>query len=328
MFVTKITFRILVVVLLISVVGIASVVRGIEPGITFATQGIDLKIDSKAWYNGYLVKSATWKLKNLVPGADKFFNFDDIKPGDYGCNVISMHVKSKDAWMCLDFKNLEESENGVNEPESHEDATPGADLADGMEFFGWIDDGDGKFEPPFEKPIFGTSTQSASEVLNDKTYVIGDSKWGGICKKDTTRYVGTCWCAGDLIVNLQTGKIECDHSTLGNEAQTDSFSVDVEIRAEPAKDKPKFICGNTPPKDDEHGNNGVGNGEDPPPPGGGNSGNDGPGTGPGNPGGSGTAPGGGSGGSGGSGGGTTAPGQCGRFVPQSVCDLINNVRNR
>lgn len=249
----------------VTLVAVAAVsafyVRGIEPGITFATNGVDLKIDSKAWYNGSKVAGATWYLKNLVPGSDKFFDFDDIKPGDYGCNVISMHVKNTDAWMCLDFKNLQESENDVNEPESHEDHTLGADLAGGVEFFGWTDDGDGKYEPPSEKPLFGTSTQAASYVLNDKTYVIGDSKGGGMCKQNTTRYVGTCWCAGDLVV-LASGKIQCDGTKLGNAAQTDSFSVDVEIRAEPVKDKPKFVCGSVPPKDEDDGDDNEDENED------------------------------------------------------------------
>lgn len=278
--------RVAIVIAVALVASAAFVARGVEPGITFATKGIDLKIDSKAWYNGQEVPSATWALKDLDPESDKFFNFDDIKPGDFGCNVISMHVKKSDAWMCLDFKNLQENENGINEPESHVDVTEGADLAAGTEFFGWVDDGDGKYEPPWEKALFGTSTQAASEVINDDTYVIGDSKWGGVCKPNTTRYVGMCWCAGDLVVG-QNGQMTCDASALGNEAQTDSFTVDVSIRTEPAFQKPKFVCGTKPPK----GNNGVGNGEDPAPPGGGNEGNDGPGTGPGNPGGNNTAPG-------------------------------------
>ncbi len=233
----------------VAVVAIAAyTARGVEPGITFATQGIDLKIDSKAWYNGALVPSATWALKNLVPGSDKFFNLTDIKPGDTGCNVISMHIQKKDAWMCLDFKNLQQSENGVNEPESSADTTSGAgDLADGLEFFGWEDDGDGKFEPPREQTLFGTTTQAASYVFNNKTYVIGDSRRGNICRKDTVRFVGMCWCAGNLSVNWIAGKTSCDATALGNEAQTDTMSVDVEIRAEPAQDKPKFVCGTTPP---------------------------------------------------------------------------------
>ena len=242
---TKLTMRGLFLIGLVVLVSVAAYARTGEIGVTFATNGIDLQIDSKAWYNGSPVLSATWAMKNLTPGADKFFNFNDIKPGDSGCNVISMHVKKADAWMCLDFKNLTSSDNGVNEPESHADAngTATGELAGGTEFFGWLDDGDGIFEPPSEKALFGTSTQAASSVLNEKTYIIGDSKHGNSCKKDTTRYVGVCWCAGNLTVNMATGGYTCDGSALGNEAQTDSFSVDVEIRAEPAREKLQFICG-------------------------------------------------------------------------------------
>lgn len=243
--ITKITARTLLVVGVLAIVVAANYARGLTPGITFSTGGIDLKIDSKAWYNGSLVPSATWSLKNLVPGSDKFFNFDDIKPGDKGCTVISMHVKKSPAWLCLDAKNLTQSENGVNEPESHEDGTPGADLASGTEFFGWLDDGDGKFEPPVEQPIFGTSTQAASYVFASTTYAIADSTGGIMCQINSTRYVGMCWCAGNLTV-LPNGKFACDASALGNAAQTDSFSVDISIRAQSALEKPRFKCGGYP----------------------------------------------------------------------------------
>src|SRR3990167_6659270 len=118
-----------------------------------------------------------------------------------------------------------------------------------MEFFGWLDDGDNKFEKE-EKPLFGTTTQSASIVLDDKTYVIGDAGNGNSCKVNQSRYVGIYWCAGNLSVNLSTNTISCDGSTLGNEAQTDSMSVDVSIRAMPSKENPKFLCGKDKPPHD------------------------------------------------------------------------------
>jgi hypothetical protein len=286
-----------IILILVLVVFLANLAQ-VDTGITFATSGVDLKIDSKAWYNGVVVPAATWAMKNLVPGSDKFWNFSDIKPGDYGCNVVSIHVQNTNAWACMDFNNLQQSENGQTEPEKIVDNSSGSttgELAAETEFFGWTEtDGDGKFEPPSEKPIFGTSTKSATNVLNNKTYAIADANSGNSCQQNTTRYVGMCWCAGKLSVDLKTGKQSCDGSKMGNESQTDSWTVDVAIRAMKQGDDPKFMCkaDAKDPKKDPKGNNGVGNGEDPPPPGGGNSGNDGPGTGPGNPGGSGTAPGG------------------------------------
>ena len=243
-----IALRLLIAVSVLTVAGAAFYMRGLEPGSTFATYGVNLKIDSKGWYNGSLIPSATWALKDLVPGVDKFFQFDDIKPGDFGCEVISLHVQNTDAWMCLDFQNLSESENGVNEPESLEDGTPDPDLADGTEFFGWMDDGDGIYEPPSEKAVFGTSTQAGSYVLASTTYAIADARGGGLaCRQNTKRYVGMCWCAGDLTVNPATGNMICDATALGNEAQTDSFSVDVRLRAADARSQPSFTCGGYPP---------------------------------------------------------------------------------
>ena len=240
---TKVIVRTTLLIGLFVIVAAASYAKGFEPGITFATQGIDLKIDSKAWYNGLKFPSGTWKLKDLVPGVDRFWNFKDIKPGDYGTTIISMHVKSGDAWLCLDFKNLQSKDNGQNEPEALLDSngTAKGELAKGMEFFSWLDDGDNNFEKG-EKPLFGTSVQSASEVLDNKTYPIGDTQNGRSCRTNESRYVGIYWCAGNLTVDIKSAKLSCDGSVLGNAAQTDSMTVDVAIRALPAKENPKFIC--------------------------------------------------------------------------------------
>ncbi len=214
-------------------------------GYTFATGDFNLKIDSKATWNGVLQPQSTWALKNLVPGSDKFFNIGDVKPGDQGEATISFHV-NKDSWICLDFENLKEKENGRNEPELIEDNSGGAnsgELADGTEFFAWHDDGDNIFEIG-EKPIFGTTTgnQAATKVLQNKTYVLADSLSGTAYKAGVTKYIGVQWCAGDMVVNLATAVITCDPTTIGNEAQTDSFSVDVGFRAVPSKDNKKFKC--------------------------------------------------------------------------------------
>lgn len=219
----------------------AASVRKIEPGVTFACNGIDLKIDSQASYNGIFVPAGTWEMKDLVPGVDKFFNFDDIKPGDQGENTVSLHIENTPAWICLDIFNLIQVENGVNEPEALVDVTEGGDLADGMEFFAWVDDGDNIFEVG-ERPLFGTTTQSAINVLNDKSYAIGDSLTGTACPKGETCYFGIYWCAGDLIVDLTTAEISCTGEFLGNAAQTDSMSVDITLRAYPSEQNPYFLC--------------------------------------------------------------------------------------
>lgn len=231
------------------IVAIAAVLAyGFLPttGYTFATGSFNLTIDSKASWNGVSQPNSTWALKNLVPGVDKFFNISDIKPGDTGEATISFHV-NKDAWICLDFENLKQYENGINDPESLEDGTGGVnqgELAAGTEFFAWYDDGDNIFENG-EKPIFGTSSpkQAATVALNNMTYALADSIAGTAFPAGVTKYIGITWCAGNLtVVTTPPVSITCDGAALGNEAQSDSFSVDIGFRAVPKNDNPKFSC--------------------------------------------------------------------------------------
>src|SRR3989344_7259542 len=155
---TKIAARTLLLGGVFALATLAAFARGGEPGITFALEDdLNLTIDSRAFYNGLPVLGSTWTLKDLVPGADKFFNIEDIVPVDSGKAVISMHIESEreDAWLCLDFTNLVSDENGFVEPESGVDASEASgELADGMEFFAWRDDGDDVFEVG-EEPLFG-----------------------------------------------------------------------------------------------------------------------------------------------------------------------------
>lgn len=213
-------------------------------GTTFATGGLNLKIDSYSIYNGVVQPAQTWALKNLVPGVDKFFDLDDVKPGDEGKTIISFHT-NENAWACMDFSNLVDTDNGNNEPETQEDSDGalGGELSSGIEFFSWVDDGDNTYEPG-EKALFGTSTpQAGFNVL--KQYILADSSTGSFFSANTTKYVGIQWCAGNLEVNTTTGVITCDGSVLGNGAQTDSFSVDLALRAVTADDSPTFRCDGT-----------------------------------------------------------------------------------
>jgi hypothetical protein len=218
--------------------------RGESTGITFATIGVDFKIDSRAFYNGVYVPGLSWQLKDLVPSVDHFFMFDDIKPGDSGKTIISAHVSKVDAWTCLDFKNLTNNENGVNEPEGLVDpnGNVSGELGKGLEFFAWRDDGDDLFEVG-EVPLFGASPpRSALDLLNNKTYVLADYSIGGQWMNGTTHYIGIAWCAGKLNIDLTTATLTCDGTALGNEAQTDSLSIDVSLRAQPVWEEPQFTC--------------------------------------------------------------------------------------
>lgn len=190
----------------------------------------------------------SWNLANLDD--EKFFNFTDIKPGDSGKNVISLHVEDNDGWACVTINNLQNDDNGCTEPEGPPegiDTTCGdneGELAENLNFFAWIDDGDSFFEPDEnEVPLFSNIVGPASDVLNGITYPIADSNTGGPLTATTTYYIGLTWCAGNLIVNQTTGNLNCDAVGMGNDCQSDSLSADITFYAEQYKNNPGFICG-------------------------------------------------------------------------------------
>ena len=51
-----------------------------------------------------------WGPKDL-DDSDYYFDFDDVKPGDEGTNLISLHVDSNDAYACLIPHDLDDQEN-------------------------------------------------------------------------------------------------------------------------------------------------------------------------------------------------------------------------
>ena len=59
-------------------------------GNVFTAGAIDLKVDNESYYNGGLNASTTWEATDLT--IEKFFDFSDVKPDDYGEDTISLHV--------------------------------------------------------------------------------------------------------------------------------------------------------------------------------------------------------------------------------------------
>ena len=198
-------------------------------GNTFTAGAIDLKIDSTTTYNGEAVPASTWALKDLVPTADKFFNFDDIKPGDEGENTISLHVLNNDAYVCAAVSNLTSDDNGLTEPESEVDTTDGAgngELDDEMVWTIWRDDGTGG-------GIAGNNIQDGTEpTLTSGNPVngvltINDSTTGPLLATETA-YLGVAWSLP---------------ASSGNETQTDSMTGDISFQVVQSRNNDNFVCG-------------------------------------------------------------------------------------
>jgi predicted ribosomally synthesized peptide with SipW-like signal peptide len=239
-------------------------------GNTFTAGSIDLKIDNHCYFNGdecawdetdnrYEWQSGpnqgeecycTWDLTDLV--GELFFNFADLKPGDYGEDTVSLHVYNNDAWGCVEFKNLESDDNTCTEPELEAESgcAPGYDgeLDENLYFVFWVDDGDNVYEPGTDTILMNGS---ASDVLDGRTYVLADSENSNVftgkiepLTGSVDYYIGKMWCFGDLDWNENTPSTDwtCDGSSVGNEAQTDSLTGDIEFYVIQARNNPDFLC--------------------------------------------------------------------------------------
>lgn len=231
-------------------------------GNTFTAQSLDLKVDSECHYfqNGQEVGEGcvgfgNWQEKDLELGVDTFFNFTDIKPGDWGENTISLHVVSNDAWGRFVIDQV--VDNG--------------DLRENMEFWVWLDQGnvdgfqcsDGIetaecFDDPQEgdnvwqnnEPILITPGPldaggeihniwqglAAAQAFNgsDSNGVVADGRMVG----SVTYYFGLGWCFGDANPTAGTIAGVCDGSGVGNEAQNDSLSATLSFEVEQHRNNP------------------------------------------------------------------------------------------
>ncbi len=251
-------------------------------GNTFTAGAIDLTVDSEQHYNGNVCVNigtsvpnyvwqgnapypkagtscdGTWLATNL--GAQKFWNFGDVKPGDEGENTVSLHVDSNDAYACVDVTITANDDNTTNNPElaagdSAVDTGPfDGELAQNLNFFAWADTGatvgfQGKGQDAGEGdniwqanelPLFSNVIGPASDVLGGKSYTLADSVTGPLVGNSTS-YVGVAWCAGTLTAP-NPGQLVCNGAGMGNITQTDSMMANVAFRVEQARNNPSFKC--------------------------------------------------------------------------------------
>lgn len=244
-------------------------------GNTFAAGELDLTIDNTSygfdWNNPHLDRTPTgvwgpntansWQLSNLTN--QLFFSFDDLKPGDYGEDTISLHVQN-DAWACMAFDLTGTPENGQNEPELDvPDLTVGADegeLQNYLSFLFWHDDGDNVFEEG--EVVIEDLSGLPGSAFTGEWLTLADSETGNPIKahiEDDADYIGKGWCFGEMErtperpAQNSTGPtpgntgFECDGAGDHNIAQTDGIVVDVEFYAEQSRNNPNFLCSSLPP---------------------------------------------------------------------------------
>ena len=253
-------------------------------GNTFTAGAIDLGVDNHSYYNGELNEGTTWRVDYDISdeGGRQFFNFSDLKPGDWGEDTISLHVNNNDAWLCADVTLTSDNDNGLTEPEGDDgDETPGneegvggGELADNVRFYWWADDGDnvletcdfqGAPEDCVDESTLNGGPLGALDVNQTATVALADSNtniWGdeddngdaAPLPGDTVRFVAKAWCFGDANMtpynqdggNQQSGPndrpVLCDGSGEDNSTQSDSLTADISFRAVQSRNNEGFLC--------------------------------------------------------------------------------------
>jgi predicted ribosomally synthesized peptide with SipW-like signal peptide len=174
-----------------------------------------------------------WDTKDLGEG-DIFWNFDDLKPGDRGLNVISYRIDDNDAWMCTELA-TEDLENVMIEPESPPDTVgPDGELSKYVETFVWHDNNaNGAWDAGESMIIEDTLNNLASWPIAQPT--------GAPVPASTTNYLGFAWCFGDLTAVINT-PFACTGAGNHNDAQTDKVLATISFYVEQARNNPDFTC--------------------------------------------------------------------------------------
>ena len=239
----------------------------VSTGNTFTAGAIDLTVDNESYYNGVLNEETTWIQPKDLEEGDWFFHFEDLKPGDWGEDTISLHVYNNDSWLCADVTVTSNQDNGWTEPElTDEDAELGdytagrGELGDRVNFFWWADDGDNVYEvgeqllPAGPLGHLGVG-ETATVPLADANGSIWPQDQDGPLPGDSVRYIGKAWCFGDTDFepyaqdgegNPHGGPVErpitCDGSQENNHTQTDSLTADISFRAVQSRHNGEFVC--------------------------------------------------------------------------------------
>ncbi|OGV91556.1 hypothetical protein A3A66_00275 [Microgenomates group bacterium RIFCSPLOWO2_01_FULL_46_13] len=233
---------------------------------------VDLQIDNESFYNGDPSPDTSWGLNDLT--SQLFFNFTDLKPGDYGEDTISIHGDTNPYWACMDFALTKDDDISCTEPELLDDHScdePNGDLFDGelgknLLFMFWVDDGDNvlesdELEKIFHKGSAPTVLDSQVTLADAATNIFGTN--GQPLEPSRTYYIGKAWCFGSLLQPLplqqnnlgpdspitpanSTGGIYCDGSILNNATQTDALMTDITFNALQARHDPNFTCSGQP----------------------------------------------------------------------------------
>ncbi|MCX6761201.1 MAG: TasA family protein [Candidatus Nealsonbacteria bacterium] len=170
-----------------------------------------------------------WNERDLGNG-DTFFSFNDVKPGDSGTNIISMHVFGNDAYGCLLITDTQDNENGVIDSEVGDTGEPG-ELSGFLNAFLWQDSNHDNAYNVGEPILYGPAAFKDMKNMTNLPLTA-----------TTTAYIGLAWCLGAQTVD-GTG-IHCSGAGNQDIAQTDIFLAPLTAYAEQQRNNSGFQCKN------------------------------------------------------------------------------------
>lgn len=225
---------------------------------------LDLKIDlvnsTHYRYNGTLVEYTSFPMKNLGP-RDKFFKWNDIKPGDYGEFTISLHLYDNPGYLYFNISNIVDIDNGINEPEdmvdgvkNGSDGTADGDLDDYVFFIGWIDwgytpgwqgkendtgEGDNECQCYYGEPVitYGFLKDISDPEQYNLSAIMLEAGGEGIMKPCVTYYFAIAWfIPGETLKAGEPDPFgnthQFDMPGAGNIIQTDKWAADISFYVE------------------------------------------------------------------------------------------------
>ena len=173
-----------------------------------------------------------WREKDLT-GNETFFNFDDVKPGDWGTNIISLHVFGNNAYSCLLVTDPVDNENTLTGPELKlNDTVATGELSQFLSAVVWVDN-----TPQNNQYDAGETILYGPKALKDiKTMTRLP------LTVTTTAYVGLAWCLGTQTIDQVNGIISCSGAGNQDIAQTDIFLASLTAYAEQQRNNDNFSC--------------------------------------------------------------------------------------
>ncbi len=201
-------------------------------GNQFVAGSVDLIVtDENATYNGNTVLA--WDEGTV----GKFFDFNDLKPGDFGYDMAKLRIETNEAYVCANIDIKEFGENVCNNVETKiPDPSCGTgndqgELQNFVKMKIWLDatcqgntSGDPIFDGALSSLELGSHVYSLGKIAGNTNYCI--------VKK---------WCFGNWTTD-QAGALICDGSGDQNISQTDTIKGDIMFYAVQTRHNDKFAC--------------------------------------------------------------------------------------